>query len=106
MKKAHNYLVLTISIACGAVTQMTSAAAIEKSIKVAQPMMISEKQSPIVKALSQQKRERQDNKLPTTDVDQLKIITSINNAPSQNFLAEQHQRFSRFVQALFQPHNS
>ncbi|NHB56775.1 DUF4179 domain-containing protein [Acinetobacter shaoyimingii] len=106
MKKAHNYLLLTISIAFGAVTQTTSAAAIQKSIKSVQPMMISEKQSPIVKALSQQKRERQDNRLPTTDVDQLKMITSINNAPSQNFLAEQHQRFSRFVQALFQPHNS
>ena len=50
-------------------------------------------------ALSQQK-------LGETDRDQIKVLTSIKTTASQNFLAEQHQKFSRFVQALFQPHTS
>jgi hypothetical protein len=35
-----------------------------------------------------------------TDND-LKIMTSIKVAPTQNFFATQNQRFSRFVQSLF-----
>ena len=56
-------------------------------------------QGEIEKALSQQK-------LGETDRDQIKVLTSIKTTASQNFLAEQHQKFSRFVQALFQPHTS
>lgn len=104
MKFISYFFALNMSILIGLSTQ-ANAAAIQKSIKPVQSSMISEKQSPIVKALSQQKRDRSENKLDT-DLDQLRMLNSINTAPTQNFLAEQHQRFSRFVQALFQQHNS
>ncbi len=64
---------------------------------------IVEKQTPIEKALSQQKRG--EHKF-TIDNDQLKIYTSIKTAPTQNFLADQHQRFSRILQSLFQQQSS
>ena len=55
------------------------------------------------KALNQQK------KLPTETIQvssDVKILNSIQTTPSQNFFAEQHQRFSRFVQSIFLSHNS
>lgn len=78
-------------------------AAIKDTNKPIQSTIMIEKQSPIEKALSQQKR---SDYLLVSDKDQIKVLTSIKVAPAQNFLAEQHQKFSRFVQALFQPHNS
>lgn len=66
-------------------------------------IVVSDKQSPIEKALNQQKRG--ESKL-LSDKDQIKVLTSIKTTASQNFLAEQHQKFSRFVQAIFQPHTS
>lgn len=67
------------------------------------PTAAIEKQTPIEKALSQQKRG--EHKF-TIDNDQLKIYTSIKTAPTQNFLADQHQRFSRILQSLFQQQSS
>jgi hypothetical protein len=51
----------------------------------------------IEKAISQQKG---SDRTTMTDND-LKIMTSIKVAPTQNFFATQNQRFSRFVQSLF-----
>ena len=62
-----------------------------------------EKVSPMEKALKQPK------KLPTETIQvssDVKILNSIQTTPSQNFFAEQHQRFSRFVQSIFLSHNS
>ena len=59
--------------------------------------MPAEKTSLIEKALNQQKSGER-NTLTDTD---LKIMTSIKVAPTQNFFATQNQRFSRFVQSLF-----
>ncbi|MFI7964423.1 DUF4179 domain-containing protein, partial [Acinetobacter baumannii] len=54
-------------------------------------------------ALDQQKRN--PIVLPSTN-DELKVLNTIRVTPTQNFLAAQHERFSRFVQAIFQPHAS
>jgi hypothetical protein len=92
---------LFISISC-----QTQAAALQKSAKPLQNTEIAKKQlSPLEKAVTQQKRERTENKL-VSDNDQIKIMTSINNAPSQHFLASQHQQFSRFLQSLFPQQSS
>ncbi|OTG67574.1 hypothetical protein [Acinetobacter silvestris] len=101
--KIQIHKVIGLSLCLGCFAQMSQAAAIKDSHKQVISSVVSEKQSPIEKALAQQKRG--DNKL-VSDNDQLKVLTAINNAPTQNFLAAQHQRFSRFVQALFQPHSS
>jgi len=93
--------ILGFSLALFAQTGHT--AVIKDTNKPIQSMIVAEKQSPIEKALSQQKR---SDYLLVSDKDQIKVLTSIKVAPAQNFLAEQHQKFSRFVQALFQPHNS
>ena len=77
----------------------TSALQVDKTNKMNKPL------SPIEKALSQQKRERTDSKF-NLDNDQIKVMTTIQAAPTQNFFAEQHQRFSRFVQSFFPQHNS
>ncbi|RLZ10177.1 DUF4179 domain-containing protein [Acinetobacter sp. 2JN-4] len=60
--------------------------------------------SPIVKALDQQKRNTSLS-LSATD-DELKMLNSIRTTPTQTFFASQHERFSRFVQTIFQPHSS
>ena len=57
----------------------------------------------IVKALDQQKRNT--SMIPSTD-DELKMLNTIRTTPTQNFFATQNQRFSRFVQSLFQQQNS
>lgn len=62
-----------------------------------------EKVSPMTKALNQQ----QKSLINSPDLSSnTKIFTSIQTKPSQNFFAEQHQRFSRFVQSIFPSHNS
>ena len=80
-------------------TPIQASVGIEKADKLIKPL------SPIEKALSQQKRERYDSKA-VLDNDQIKVMTTIQIAPTQNFFAEQHQRFSRFVQSIFSQHNS
>ena len=57
----------------------------------------------IGKALDQQKRNT--SMIPSTD-DELKMLNTIRTTPTQNFFATQNQRFSRFVQSLFQQQNS
>ncbi|OTG84945.1 hypothetical protein [Acinetobacter sp. ANC 4648] len=99
--QVHKVIGLSLCLTCFA--PISQAAVIKDSHKQLLSSVITEKQSPIEKALAQQKRG--DNKL-VSDNDQLKVLTAINKAPTQNFLAAQHQRFSRFVQALFQPHGS
>ena len=64
---------------------------------------IDKSSSLIVKALDQQKRNTA--MLPSTD-DELKMLNTIRTTPTQNFFANQHERFSRFVQTIFQPHTS
>lgn len=63
----------------------------------------AEKGSLIEKALTQQK---QADKQKFESNNDLKVLTSIHVAPTQNFFALQNQRFSRFVQALFPQGNS
>lgn len=103
--KTAIFKALCLSLTLTATIQTVDAAAIPKNTKVATPLVSLEKQTPIEKALTQQKRERGDNRLIFQN-DQIKILNSLKSAPSQNFLAEQHQRFSRFVQAFFPQHNS
>ena len=61
------------------------------------------KNSLIEKAITQQK---QADKQKFESNNDLKVLTSINVAPTQSFFALQNQRFSRFVQALFPQVNS
>lgn len=97
---------LSLSIALGMLTQGAHAASMKKTVKpVPVPLTFEKQLSPIEKALSQQKRDRISKKTPLEN-DQIKSLTSLKYAPSQNFLAEQHQRFSRFVQLIFPQHNS
>ena len=101
--KLHTYKAIGLSLCLGCFAQMSQAVVIKDNHKKIVSTVVSEKQSPIEKALAQQKR----GEYPLiSDNDQLKVLTAINNAPTQNFLAEQHQRFSRFLQAMFQQHSS
>lgn len=65
--------------------------------------LTAEKGSLIEKAITQQK---QADKQKFESNNDLKVLTSIHVAPTQNFFALQNQRFSRFVQALFPQDNS
>ena len=82
-----------------AFSQVSTAATLKSTSDIKEP--ISVKSSPIERALQQQRSEgklRSDNNL--------KVLTSINAAPSQSFFASQNQRFSRFIQSLFTQSNS
>lgn len=106
--KTSSYQTICFSLLLGFVAQTTQAAALQKTSKAVQaPLSIEKNQSPIERALSQQKRNRNrnDSKL-LAEQDQMKVITSISVAPTQNFFASQNQRFSRFVQAIFLQQNS
>ena len=104
--KTSLYQTICFSLLLGFVAQTTQAAALQKTSKAVQaPLSIEKNQSPIERALSQQKRNRSDSKL-LAEQDQMKVITSISVAPTQNFFASQNQRFSRFVQAIFLQQNS
>ena len=80
--------------------QVGHAAAIKENNNI---KMIDKSSSLIVKALDQQKRNTA--MLPSTD-DELKMLNTIRTTPTQTFFASQHERFSRFVQTIFQPHTS
>ena len=41
-----------------------------------------------------------------TDIDDIKLLTTIHVQPTQSFFASQHERFSRLWQALFSNMNS
>ncbi|WP_130803681.1 DUF4179 domain-containing protein [Acinetobacter ihumii] len=96
--KVQWFKVLGLSLSLGVFSQVTTAAVIKDT-----QIKPSEKNSMVEKALDQQKRNVAA--LPTTD-DELIMLSTIRVAPSQSFFAVQHQRFSRFVQAIFQPHTS
>ncbi|EPF80613.1 hypothetical protein [Acinetobacter rudis] len=57
--------------------------------------------SPIEKALEQLKRD--EGKMPSVTNDKLKVkaFTSSQKEPTQHFLAEQNQQFSRLLQSFF-----
>jgi len=96
--------IIGLSLGLSVMAQTGHSVAIKDTDKPVPSMIVSvDKLSPIEKALSQQKR---GNGQLISDKDQIKVLTSIKTTASQNFLAEQHQKFSRFVQALFQPHSS
>ncbi len=80
--------------------QVGHAAAIKENNNI---KTIDKSSSLIVKALDQQKRNTA--MLPSTD-DELKMLNTIRTTPTQTFFASQHERFSRFVQTIFQPHTS
>ncbi len=102
------YKAIGLSLCLCVIVQTTQAAVIKDTQKPIISAVVTDKQTAMEKALTQKssiKDKRGDYTLVSND-DQLKVLTSIKTAPAQNFLAEQHQRFSRFVQALFQPHTS
>lgn len=106
----HLYQVICLSLSLGFIAQGTQAAALPKQTKSAQVPLVIEKQksalenekqkSLIEKAITQQKFERTENKLLVKN-EQIKVLTSISVAPTQNFFAEQNQRFSRLMQSIF-----
>lgn len=85
-------ILLSLGLAC--FSQSGYSAALQNNHKLP---LAADKASLIEKALNQQKNG--EHKM-LTDTD-LKIMTSIKVAPTQNFLATQNQSFSRFVQSLF-----
>ena len=100
--KQTNLVILSLCLGLTVLSQTGHSAVIKDTNKPIHSSIVSvenKQLSPIEKALSQQK-------LGETDRDQIKVLTAIKTTASQNFLAEQHQKFSRFVQALFQPHTS
>ncbi|RZF56894.1 DUF4179 domain-containing protein [Acinetobacter halotolerans] len=96
LKKA---LCLSLFLACS--VQVGHAAAIKENNSL---KTLEKTTSPIVKALDQQKRNTSLS-LSSTD-DELKMLNTIRTTPTQTFFASQHERFSRFVQTIFQPHSS
>ena len=105
--KKQNFQALCLSLGVMSITQIGHSAALnttKAASTTAVPMSVDKPMSPIEKALSQQKRERVENKLEENV--HIKLLNTITLAPTQTFFAEQHQRFSRFVQAIFPAHNS
>ncbi|MDM1758442.1 MULTISPECIES: DUF4179 domain-containing protein [unclassified Acinetobacter] len=100
--KSRTVQLFVLGLTLGLGLEAAQAAAIANNQNTTAFQVITDKKSPIEKALSQQKRE---GKL-LLNQDDIKVFTSLKTPASQNFLAEQHQRFSRFVQAIFQPYNS
>lgn len=98
--KIHYGKALSLSLVLGLASQFSTAAVLKDT---ANKTGADKQTSLIEKALDQQKRN--PIVLPSTD-DELKVLNTIRVTPTQNFLAAQHERFSRFVQAIFQPHTS
>ena len=97
--KLKKTLCLSLFLACSV---QFGHAAIKESSNI-KTIDKSASSSLIVKALDQQKRNT--SMIPSTD-DELKMLNTIRTTPTQNFFATQNQRFSRFVQSLFQQQNS
>ena len=87
------FLVCSVQFGHAAIKESSNIKTIDKSTS----------SSLIGKALDQQKRNI--SMIPATD-DELKMLNTIRTTPTQNFFATQNQRFSRFVQSLFQQQNS
>ena len=90
--KIQCFKALCFGLTLGTLIQTVDAATI--------PTVSIDRQSPIEKALTQQKQQRSNESRLMIDNDQIRVLNSLKSAPTQNFLAEQHQRFSRFVQAF------
>lgn len=98
--KIHYGKALSLGLVLSFASQMSNAAILKDNANKA----VTEKQTSLIeKALDQQKRNPAP--APSSD-DELKVLNTIRVTPTQNFLAAQHERFSRFVQAIFQPHTS
>ncbi|MDS7957410.1 MULTISPECIES: DUF4179 domain-containing protein [Acinetobacter] len=98
--KIHYGKALSLSLVLSLASQFSAAAVLKDTPNKTG----SDKQTSLIeKALDQQKRN--PIVLPSTN-DELKVLNTIRVTPTQNFLAAQHERFSRFVQAIFQPHAS
>lgn len=97
--KLKKTLCLSLFLACSV---QFGHAAIKESSNI-KTIDKSTSSSLIGKALDQQKRNI--SMIPATD-DELKMLNTIRTTPTQNFFATQNQRFSRFVQSLFQQQNS
>lgn len=95
--------VLCLSLGLTVIASSGQAAALQDSKKSNQTHSSVVKLSPMTKALNQQKKSLAETTNLSNDV---RILTSIQTTPSQNFFAEQHQRFSRFVQSIFPTHDS
>ena len=97
--KLKKTLCLSLFLACSV---QFGHAAIKESSNI-KTIDKSTSSSLIGKALDQQKRNI--SMIPATD-DELKMLNTIRTTPTQNFFATQNQRFSRFVQSLFQQQKS
>ena len=104
--KTQLHKIAILGLFLGLTTQMGHTAAIKDTNRAITSSVVIERQSPIEKALLQQKQQKRSEQKLITESDELKVLTSLKSAPTQNFFADQHQRFSLFVQAFFQPHNS
>lgn len=76
----------------------TSSAVVQQPRATLDHSVESTSQSPITKALHQQKI---DPELHHTK-DEIKVLVAIKSAPTQNFFAVQNQKFTRFLQSFFQ----
>ena len=81
--------------------QLGHAVVVKTDLQKASVTTVESKTSPIEKAIQQQKSE----KTLHTD-DNLKVLTALKVAPSQNFFAAPNYRFTRFVQSIFSSDHS
>lgn len=81
--------------------QLGHAVVVKTDLQKASVTTVESKTSPIEKAIQQQKSE----KTLHTD-DNLKVLTALKVAPSQNFFAAQNYHFTRFVQSIFSSDHS
>ena len=81
--------------------QLGHAVVVKTDLQKASVTTVESKTSPIEKAIQQQKSEKT---LHTHD--NLKVLTALKVAPSQNFFAAQNYRFTRFVQSIFSSDHS
>lgn len=95
--KIHQIILLSFSL-CAA-GQLSHAAVLptvsEQKSKVNAVQITAENPSFIAKAAEKK------HLLDGNNTHNLQMFASIQATPSQNFLAEQNQRFTRFIQALF-----
>lgn len=99
----HFLKILLLSLSIGCISNAQAAALKNPKNPSITPTFSTEKQTPIEKALSQQKRN--GNLFNSSNNDPIKVVNTLNQ-PTQNFLADQNQRFSRLLQSLFQQESS
>jgi hypothetical protein len=95
--KTYQTIFLGMSLALAAqlsYANSSSTVAAAKKVNISSQTQL-ESGSLIAKAV--EKKHLLDNQYPQN----IQMLASIQAKPSQNFLAEQNQRFTRFIQALF-----